>query len=374
MNAPQLLDLFCGAGGMSLGAARAGFKLLAGVDFDQRALSAHELNFPGSKHLKLDLSKTSSAEVLQLADAKQGQVDVLVGGPPCQGFSSIGRRDPSDIRNELINHYFRFVSELKPKAFLMENVPGVLHADYSEFLNSALDSVRSEYTILKPHKLRAVEAGAPTIRQRVFIVGFRKDLDTKAEGFWERLALKNSLAPTVRHALDGLPFDVNVEFVKNRSTRRVVNISRSGHFFDRISGHIPDGVGSPAALEAYFRRSTVSGCIGTVHSPEIVARYAALKYGQADPKTKSVRLNPNGYCPTLRAGTGPEKGSFQAVRPIHYLRPRVITPREAARLQGFPDWYEFDHTKWHAFRQIGNSVSPFVSEFVLAELKTTLGL
>jgi DNA (cytosine-5)-methyltransferase 1 len=97
-----------------------------------------------------------------------------------------------------------------------------------------------------------------------------------------------------------------------------------------------------------------------------------LQYGKMDSRTKSVRLDPNGFCPTLRAGTGPEKGSFQAVRPIHYSRPRVITPREAARLQGFPDWFQFDTTKWHSFRQIGNSVSPLVSEFIMTKVAEVL--
>ena len=90
-----------------------------------------------------------------------------------------------------------------------------------------------------------------------------------------------------------------------------------------------------------------------------------MEYGQQDKISKSVKLNPEGFCPTLRAGTGPEKGSFQAVRPIHFKYSRVITPREAARLQGFPDWYKLPETIWHSFRQLGNSVSPIVAERVL---------
>lgn len=91
----------------------------------------------------------------------------------------------------------------------------------------------------------------------------------------------------------------------------------------------------------------------------------ALLPGKKDAISKAVRLAADGFCPTLRAGTNREKGSYQAVRPIHHILPRVITPREAARLQGFPDWFVFHRTKWHSFRQIGNSVSPIVAEFLL---------
>jgi DNA (cytosine-5)-methyltransferase 1 len=145
-------------------------------------------------------------------------------------------------------------------------------------------------------------------------------------------------------------------------------MTREGNFFKSASGRIPLGVGDANAIDAYVKSAAVTGCVGTLHSTDLIDRYAALGYGQMDRKTKSVKLDPNGYCPTLRAGTGSERGSFQAVRPIHYLRPRVITPREAARLQGFPDWFQFDKTKWHSFRQIGNSVSPLVSEFVMKKV------
>jgi DNA (cytosine-5)-methyltransferase 1 len=150
-----------------------------------------------------------------------------------------------------------------------------------------------------------------------------------------------------------------------------VRISRQGAFFSAASSRIPTGVGDPSAIEL-LSENRVTGCIGTRHSDDLVRRYAGLEFGESDLKTKSVKLDPEGYCPTLRAGTGPDRGSFQAVRPIHYLRPRVITPREAARLQGFPDWYQFDQTKWHSFRQIGNSVSPLVAEVVLRRVRKVL--
>ena len=123
---------------------------------------------------------------------------------------------------------------------------------------------------------------------------------------------------------------------------------------------------SKTALKAF----EVSGNFETLHSPAVVERYKALKPDQVDSVSRAKRLSWDGYCPTLRAGTGSDKGSHQAVRPIHPTEPRVITVREAARLQGFPDWFIFHTAKWHSFRMIGNSVSPQVSENIFRLIKS----
>ena len=135
-----------------------------------------------------------------------------------------------------------------------------------------------------------------------------------------------------------------------------------------MTGFIPTGVGDKEFIENYQQFHITNGFLVTRHSVEVKERYNGLKYGEQDKISKSQRLNPQKYCPTLRAGTGPDKGSFQAVRPIHYKEGRVIVPREAARLQGFPDWYKLPDTIWHSFRQIGNSVSPIAAEAVLKVL------
>jgi DNA (cytosine-5)-methyltransferase 1 len=371
MSQLNAIDLFCGCGGMSLGAARAGFKLALAVDNDSRALASHSRNFPNSRHSSRDLSRTSGSVLLNLAGLKHGQVDALIGGPPCQGFSSIGRRNHSDPRNQMLNHFFRLVTEINPSIFVIENVPGILGDKYRDILQSAESLVTSEYTLLAPYHLRAVDAGAPTVRTRVVIVGFRNRLAVDAKKFWQHDGLREA-APAVRQALDGLPADIHPDPDSSRFGQRTVRVTRQGSFFEAATGRIPAGLGDARALNDYKHRGLVSGCIGTRHSHEQQKRYAALQYGKSDPATKSVKLDPGGYCPTLRAGTGPDRGSFQAVRPIHYLRPRVITPREAARLQGFPDWYQFDRTKWHTFRQLGNSVSPLVSEFIMKRVARVL--
>ncbi len=137
---------------------------------------------------------------------------------------------------------------------------------------------------------------------------------------------------------------------------------------------IPNQIGNVDYIKDYCEKHIVNGCTPTNHSKEVRARYAKLSYSQQDSISKSKRLDPNGFCPTLRAGTGPDKGSYQAVRPIHYRYNRVITPREAARLQGFPDWFKLPETIWHSFRQIGNSVSPIAAEQVLSAIYQKLTL
>jgi DNA (cytosine-5)-methyltransferase 1 len=362
-NVPTVLDLFCGAGGLTLGAARAGFHVVGGIDFDKRALASHIRNFPEAQHAQLNLAGTTGAAILEELGLQSGSVDVVTGGPPCQGFSSIGKRDEDDPRNLLIVEFAHLVTQLKPQAFVLENVPGLLSTCHSETLSGVTNILERSYNVLSPHELRATDAGAPTVRTRVFIVGFRnKSVD--GPNFWREQEEKLN-APVVRQALDGLPFDIQSDWKNSWNGKRTVRIARQGTFFASAGGRIPRGVGDKRALDEFTRFGLVTGCLGTRHSKELERRYSALKYGQSDSKTKSTRLDPNGYCPTLRAGTGPDKGSFQAVRPIHYCRPRVITPREAARLQGFPDWFQFDQTKWHSFRQIGNSVSPLAAEFVL---------
>jgi DNA (cytosine-5)-methyltransferase 1 len=219
-------------------------------------------------------------------------------------------------------------------------------------------------------RLRANEFGAATSRERVFFVGYNPAHFSKIEV--ADFAGNANAGTSVSFALSGLP-RIFSHWIKENDGIRALRHRPNGDFFCKIASCIPPDVGDPDAIAMYETKRLVSGCLGTRHSEELARRYGQLKPGEQDPITKSVRLRKNGLCPTLRAGTGADKGSFQAVRPIHPSAPRVITPREAARLQGFPDWFQFAPSKWHSFRQIGNSVSPFVAEAVLAVLRKKLG-
>lgn len=366
---PRVIDLFAGVGGLSLGVARAGFKVAAAVDTDPHAITAHQVNFPNSKHLRLNVGSLSGKQLLAQAGVKWNHLAGLVGGPPCQGFSSIGHRATNDARNSLFLDFFRLVTETNPIFFLAENVPGILADRNKAFVSKALAAIPSRFVLVGPIVVDASKYGAPTKRQRVFFFGFNPNR-------MERLKT-DDFAPDdiddvrVGDALTALPALRPSWQSEEQSWRAVGELSET-EYTRRIVNQIPRGVGNKEAIELYQSKRLVSGFLGTLHTEETIERFNALGPGEADAVSKGIRLDRNGYCPTLRAGTAADRGSYQAVRPIHPTSPRVISPREAARLQGFPDWFQFHATKWHAFRQIGNSVSPIVAEYLLSVIRASL--
>lgn len=365
---PKIIDLFAGAGGLSLGAARAGFEVSAAVEIDEFAVSTHKKNFPGSLHLSEDVATLSGDRLLLLSGLKKGEVDGIIGGPPCQGFSVMGKQDEKDSRNNLFQHFFRLVAELKPAFFLAENVPGILHTKYDKIRSDAFALLGDEYDLLDPIEVKANLYGAPTTRTRIFFLGFSRKRFKSSLAAVDFAAASDVEQIVVKKALKGLPIDIDPNWLSAEEGWRPVGKLEDGKFFERIANSVPKGIGDAVSLKRYLEKGFVSGCMGTRHSAEVAKRYERLGYGESDKISKAIKLHPDGFCPTLRAGTARDKGSFQAVRPIHFKMARVITPREAARLQGFPDWFVFHDTKWHSFRQIGNSVSPLVSEALLQKI------
>lgn len=370
---PTVIDLFAGAGGLSLGAIRAGFNVVAAVELDSHALNSHITNFPHTIHIQRDIQSLSGEELLSLSGIEENQLIGVIGGPPCQGFSSIGHGNVKDSRNLLFTKFFELVGQLQPIFFVAENVPGIMNDKYSKIRADAFKHIQN-YTLLSPIRVNASEYGAPTIRTRIFFIGYRNDVLIKPFTIEdiENMKVSSSERTCVRSALEGLPANIHYS-TKSSGERKIeeafsisnTTYTQSHFFYQRVIGVRPQHVGNRQYCDSYIQKHIVNGCLPTKHSAKVRKRYAQLEYGQQDKISKSIKLNPDGFCPTLRAGTGPEKGSFQAVRPIHFKYARVITPREAARLQGFPDWYKLPETIWHSFRQLGNSVSPIVAERVL---------
>ena len=363
----KIINLFSGAGGFSLGAKRAGFDIAGSVEIDPQAISVYKRNFPSSLLWEKDISTISGTEMLQVFDLQVGEIDGIIGGPPCQGFSHMGHNNSKDPRNKLFIHFFQIVNDTAPKFFLAENVPGILSPKNSQFVKKALSKVKDKYKILDPMKLTATKFGVPTTRERVFFYGYLEDdIDSIESTEFES---ENTKIVRVKDALEGLPEEINPHWLREEDGWREIEQVIEGDFGSKLYGQIPTGVGDAEAITRLQEKNEVSGCLGTRHAKRLIDRYSEIKPGETDPISKSRRLKSDGFCPTLRAGTGSDKGSFQAVRPLHPTENRVITPREAARLQGFPDWFQFHPTKWHSFRQIGNSVSPILAEHILSVIK-----
>ena len=369
---PRVIDLFSGAGGLSLGAARAGFIVSGAVDTDRQAIDAHKANFRNTHHFVADICHLRGPHLRSAFELEDIELSGIIGGPPCQGFSPMGRCNENDGRNNLFVEFFRIVAEMQPTFFLAENVPGIMRSAYSPILDNALSLISRDYVVLPPLRIAASEYGAPTVRTRMFFLGYLPNrMQRLTEGSFRPTS--NVTKVCVKDALEGLPTYVDPNWQQASEGWHISGFQGQGYYFSRLHGHVPKGVGDPIALHRLKTECRSSGTLGTLHSPSVLNRYASLKPGQRDRVSKAQRLDPEGFCPTLRAGTGPDLGSFQAVRPIHPTIPRVITPREAARLQGFPDWFTFSPSKWQSFRQIGSSVSPIVAERLMSVIRRFLG-
>lgn len=343
-----VVELFSGCGGFSHGLEAAGFSVAAAYDNDATLSSSYSRNFPSTKQIQADVSKLTAADVFKEVD---GPITGVVGGPPCQGFSSIGKRLVDDPRRELLSHFFRLVGEIKPHFFVMENVVGLQQGAAKEVLFNALRQVSDAYRISEPMVLDASEFGAATKRPRVFVIGFLKELGIEIRQ--QDLAPYKKPAASVADAIKDLRSAKRVSPDTHPDTWRIPSRIELSSYAQRLA--------SPGRL--------FTGNMRTKHSEAVMTRFANVLPGKVDKIGRHPRLSWEGQCPTLRAGTGSDRGSFQSVRPIHPEEPRVITVREAARLQGFPDRHYFHDTVWHSFRMIGNSVSPIMSEAVFRAVR-----
>lgn len=364
----KIVDLFCGCGGFGLGAKLAGFDVTIAVDIDKTLQSAYARNFPNTKVTNADLSKMGAKEWASLLEDQQ--IDGVIGGPPCQGYSRMGKGDVNDPRRSLLRHFFRAVNIISPKFFVMENVEGLLDEKNSKELFDAIKVVDKKYHVLPPIVIDASKFGAPTKRKRVVVIGY-DPLAMNAVSIAEILSF-NKPTVTVKDAIQDLSEPVpQQKDAAQYGWAKYRAIKTLSEYALKMRTLPSSNLGWPVAID-YLNRGLVSGNFDTKHNPKVSARYGSIVPGETDPVSRSKRLSWDGVCPTLRAGTGADKGSHQAVRPLHPSMPRVITVREAARLQGFPDWFAFHNTKWHSFRMIGNSVSPLVSEGVLSVIKRKL--
>lgn len=360
---PVAIDLFAGAGGLSLGFEQAGFDVVAAAEIDPVHCAVHEFNFPNCASICADASKLTAAEIRKAAKLGSTPVDVVFGGAPCQGFSLMGKRALEDPRNSLLLDFVRLTSSLKANYFVFENVKGITIGRHRQLLDELIETFRENgYNVVLPYEvLNAADFGVPQDRQRLILMGARKGLP---------LPQYPSISPCPRtsvwEAIGDLP-DANL-YDELRSSDSIDKIK-----FGKPSRYARILRGAAADTNDYsyprgWNRGRLTSSMRTVHTPLSQERFAATPHGKVEPISRFLKLNPDGLCNTLRAGTGSDRGAFTSPRPIHPHIPRCITVREAARLHSYPDWFRFHVTKWHGFRQIGNSVPPLLGRAVAAQL------
>jgi len=347
---PIGIDLFAGAGGLSLGFEQAGFDVVAAVEIDPIHAAIHEFNFPLCKTVCRSVEHVSGDELRRLAGLGKRKIDVVFGGAPCQGFSMIGKRAFDDPRNSLVKHFVRLVVELEASYFVFENVKGLTIGRHKHFLQELITSFQEAgYDVVEDYRvLNAADYGVPQDRRRLFLMGCRRGLHVPAYP-------DPTESVKVRDALSDLPNAEDFETLRSSEKVRTC-FGKPSKYAAQLRGIEEDF--SDFGYARHFDAGVLTASLRTEHTELSKRRFAETEHGKTEPVSRFHKLNPDGVCNTLRAGTASDRGAFTSPRPIHPEFARVITVREAARLHSYPDWFRFHSTKWHGFRQIGNSVPP----------------
>ena len=327
MTRPTCISFFSGGGGFCSGLQAAGFEILFSTDIEKFAEATHKKNFPKVPFLRKDIQKITEQDILQFAEGKQ--IDLLVGGPPCQGFSNMGDKLAGDVRNSLIQHYLRIISFTQPKVVLFENVPGLKTKYGGSFYNNLVGGFAQLGYKCEEQILSADKYGVPQIRKRFFLVA------SLAENKFE--FPKPDISPFGKLAA----------------------YSNVGEAFHSMPDYASDENHKPLN-----------------HSDVVIARYQLIPEGEKLPPPEQLpreirrknfgntyqRLHRNRPATTMVPGNN----AF----PIHPVKNRSLTPREAARIQTFPDTHKFSGTRAQQCIQVGNAVPPLLAAKLASQIKS----
>lgn len=348
----KVLDLFCGAGGLSLGFKNAGFIIAGGVDFNKAAMDTHNANFNTKFHYCGDIQEISDITVVN----ELNDIDVIIGGPPCQGFSSANRYTPieDDPRNKLFLEYMRFVRLIKPSVFVIENVQGILTRDNGYAKNKILEITTELGYNVSVSVLNAYDYGVPQTRKRAFFVGIRNDLN-KAFNF-------DSIQPKFT---DTTVFDAigDLEQLENKANFNTLKeILRS-------------------PIQNYYyaeKMDQIANHDISTHSKQVVERMKFVPQGgnwrdipdsmwdtQRNNRHSSAYRRLSYNKPSITIDTG----HMNYFHPIFH---RVPTVRESARIQTFTDSFVFLGSKTDQFRQVGNAVPAILSECIASAILSSI--
>lgn len=334
-NNYNLIDLFSGAGGLSYGFELAGFNVLLGIDNDETALKTFETNHSEAKSICGDIAKITYNDIKGIIGDKQ--IDIIVGGPPCQGMSLSGPRKFDDPRNTLYLSYIRLVKEIRPKAFVIENVPGLVTLFGGEIKNSIIKEFEKLGYKIEYKILCSADYGVPQLRRRVIFVGYKRgqfvypEIGTKYVSCEDALSDLPPLIDTLGETEMEYPMPPQTQYQKQMRKR---STSLKNHVAARHSQHVKE----------------------TIALIPPGGNYKALPVGYESTRKFHVawtRFPDTKPAPTIDTG---HRHHF------HYKYNRVPTVRECARIQSFPDNFIFIGNKTQQFRQVGNAVPPLMAQ------------
>ncbi|NVM19611.1 MAG: DNA cytosine methyltransferase [Candidatus Lokiarchaeota archaeon] len=369
-----LIDLFSGAGGLSYGFQLAEFKIELAIELEKTYFESYKYNHPGGLNLNKDITKLDCKE-MDDAYIKGNEVEGIIGGPPCIGFSSVGNRRPDDPRNMLVFFFIKWVEYFKPTFFVMENVKGILTMGKGQ----VVEKIKKMYNDIgyncKMQVLLAAEYGVPQLRERVFFIGTK---DNSVQNIKIKKSRRKEAKQKTLFEVDSLPPFLNVKdalsdildiapFIENDRSNAIMNYTKP----------------PKTQYQEYLRKNSdkLYEHIAPNHSDEVIERISHIEQGKNHgslPKEYQLKSGyPNIYgrlhldrpADTITGNCGcvSAPGRF-----IHPTQNRAISVREAARLQSFPDEYRFFGNTKDKYKQVGNAVPPLMANAIAKAIKEAL--
>lgn len=376
----RIVDLFSGAGGLTFGfyynrenntfVRNENCNIIFANEYDHAAAESFRINFPNINMINQDIKELTEEQVRALIGEEE--VDLIIGGPPCQSYSTIGRRVYDD-KAKLYNEYYRMLSIIRPRMFLFENVKGMLSMK-DEKGNLVIDNIKNMFENINEElgynivydTIDAVNYGVPQHRERVFIIGIRNDLDiewdfNQLEVEPEQLTLEEAISDLPHIASGENIHEYGEEQPENDYQRlmRGTNTELSAHFLAVYGDKIQTIMNNVIQGEG-------KDYINSLVDQGILEEQYRLTSGY---KNTYGRLYANQPCTTITNNMSTPSG----LRCIHYEQNRALTPREGARIQSFPDWFQFTGNKREIKTQIGNAVPPLLAMKFAEQLEEILG-
>jgi len=348
---PKTLDLFCGIGGLTIGLERAGFESLGGVDIWKDAGETFVFNIPSVPFLEADLTAITPQELLNRLGIKKADLDLIAGGPPCQGFSTVGKRDVDDPRNRLWTHYLKIVDYIRPSYVLIENVEGLNVMKGGQVRDSLIAAFHDIGYRMKSRVLISAQYGVPQLRKRIVFLGWLPGLQepifpvpTHSEDSYVTVDDAISDLPALRSGESRTTYTTSAQSEFQKNIRSMATHLENHHAANHpphlveLLSHIPDG-GNRKSIPDHLQPKS-----GFHNS---YARLASFK--------PAVAVTSNMRKPSSARATHPRQN-------------RGLTVREGLRLQTFPDTFVVQGSRSSQYLQVGNAVPPILAERIGHEI------